>query len=73
MGFTMYTPEMGSNGMKYIPSFIKISSGIQTLIEVKCTHTHARAHTHKGDLISLLLFLQNKKSKLINGNRRKTC
>jgi hypothetical protein len=27
-----YAVEMGSGGMTYIPSFIKIGSGIQTLI-----------------------------------------
>jgi hypothetical protein len=40
---------MGSGAMIYIPSFVKIGSGIQKLI---------RGDTHRqhGDLISLLLF-----------------
>jgi hypothetical protein len=32
-GFIKYAIEMGSNAMVYIQSFIKIGSGIQTLIE----------------------------------------
>jgi hypothetical protein len=41
-----YTAEMGSGAMIYIPSLIKIGSGIH------------------GDLVSLLLFFQNKESRL---------
>jgi hypothetical protein len=51
-----YAVEMGSGAMIYIPSFIKIGSGIQKLI--------GRIHRKHGDLISLLLFLQNKESRL---------
>jgi hypothetical protein len=36
-----YTVEMGSDGMKYIPSFIKIGSGIQQLID-GASQTHRR-------------------------------
>jgi hypothetical protein len=54
-----YSVEMGSSTMIYIPSFIKIGSGIQKLI-----WGNARAHTQHSDLISLLLFFQNKESKL---------
>jgi hypothetical protein len=32
MGFMNYAAEMGSGAMIYIPSFIKIGSGIQKLI-----------------------------------------
>jgi hypothetical protein len=32
MGFMKYTFEMGSGAMVYLPSFIKISSGLQTLL-----------------------------------------
>jgi hypothetical protein len=37
-----YTFEMGSGAMIYIPSFIKIGSGIQTLIGggYTCTYRH---------------------------------
>jgi hypothetical protein len=52
-----YTFEMGSGAMMYIPSLIKIGSGIQKLI-LRQTH---RQH---GDRISLLLSFQNKDSKL---------
>jgi hypothetical protein len=45
----------------YVPSFIKIGSGIQKLIG----GTDAQTHTNRqeGDLISLLLFFQNKESR----------
>jgi hypothetical protein len=46
-----YTLEMGSGAMTYIPSFIKIGSGIQKLMWGRgFTDTH-RQH---GDLIRLL-------------------
>jgi hypothetical protein len=50
-----YTVEMSSGAMMYIPRFIKIGSGIQTLIW---------GETQRGDLISLLVFFQNKESRL---------
>jgi hypothetical protein len=50
--------EMGSGAVIYIPSFIKISSGIQKLIGVTQTHRQ------EGDHISLLSFPQIKRSKL---------
>jgi hypothetical protein len=53
-----YAVEMNSGNMISIPSFIKIGSGFQKLIGG--IHTH-RQH---GDLISLLLFFQNKESTL---------
>jgi hypothetical protein len=37
-----YAAEMGSRGMIYIPSFIKIGSGIQELIGGKHRHTDSR-------------------------------
>jgi hypothetical protein len=52
--------EMGSDTMIYIPSFIKIGSGIQNLIGGMDIH---RQH---GDHISLFLFFQNKESRLRN-------
>jgi hypothetical protein len=51
-----YAVEMGSGSMIYIPSFIKIGSGIQKLIG-KATKTH-RQH---GDIISLLSFFKIRK------------
>jgi hypothetical protein len=50
--------KMGSGVMIYMPSFIKIGSVIQKLIG------GGGIHTQQGDLISLLLFFQNKESKL---------
>jgi hypothetical protein len=48
----MYVAEMGSGAMKFVPSYIKIGSGIQKLIGVGSLQAHRR----HGDLISLLLF-----------------
>jgi hypothetical protein len=38
-GFMKYAVEMGSGGMIYVPSFIKIGSGIQKLTEGTHIHT----------------------------------
>jgi hypothetical protein len=64
MGFMKYAVEMGSGAVKYIPSSIKTGSGIQ-----KLTGGNAQTHRHRqhGDLISILTFFQNKKSKLKTG------
>jgi hypothetical protein len=43
-----YAVEMGSGAMIYIPSFIKIGSGIRKLI--------VEIHRQNGDRVSLLLF-----------------
>jgi hypothetical protein len=51
-----YAVEMGSGAMSYIPSFIKICSGIQKLIR--------GIYRQHGDHISLRLFFQNKESRL---------
>jgi hypothetical protein len=48
---------MGSDTMIYIPSFIKIGSGIQKLMGI---------HRQDGDHISLLSFFQSKESRLKN-------
>jgi hypothetical protein len=52
---------MGSGAVIYVPSFIKIGSGVQNSIRGD-THTHGQ----QRDLISLLYFFQNKESRLIN-------
>jgi hypothetical protein len=54
-----YAVEMGSGVMMYIPSFVQIGSGLQTFVKGE-TQTH-RQH---GDFISLLLFFENKGSRL---------
>jgi hypothetical protein len=54
-----YAIETGSTVMIYMTSFIKIGSGLQKLIGRK-----AQTHREQGDLISILLFLQNKESRL---------
>jgi hypothetical protein len=56
-GFIKYTAEMGSGAMKYMPSFIKIGWGIQTLIE------RIYIHRQQGHLIYILLFYQNQESR----------
>jgi hypothetical protein len=47
-----YAVEIGPGAMIYIPSFIKIGSGIQRLLG----GGGIRRHTEHGDLISLLFF-----------------
>jgi hypothetical protein len=47
-----YATEMGSSVMIYIPSFIKIGSGIQKLIG-------GYRHRQHGDLISVLPIFRN--------------
>jgi hypothetical protein len=55
-----YAVEMGSGAMIYLPNFIKIGPGIQKLI-VGDSQTH-REH---GDLIGLIIFVQNKENRLM--------
>jgi hypothetical protein len=54
-----YAVEMGSGAMIYIPSFIKISLGIQTF-----RRGDSQTHRQHGNLISLVLGFQNKESRL---------
>jgi hypothetical protein len=54
-----YAVKMGSGAMIYIPSFMKIGSGIQKLI--------GGTHRQHGDLIRLPVFFQNKESRLKAG------
>jgi hypothetical protein len=55
-----YTVEMGSGALIYIQHFIKTGSGIKKLMGGGDTQTHRQ----QGDLICLLLFFQNKESRL---------
>jgi hypothetical protein len=55
-----YAADMGSGAMVYIPSFLKIGSGIQKLMG-----GNTQTHRQHGDLLSLLLFFQNKECRLI--------
>jgi hypothetical protein len=50
---------MGSGGVKYVPSFIKIGSGLQKLIGGGFIDTHT--HGQQRDLISLLYFIKIRK------------
>jgi hypothetical protein len=60
-GIIKHAFDMGSGANIYIPSFIKIDSGIQKLMGAERTH---RQH---GDLISILLgFFQNNERRLKN-------
>jgi hypothetical protein len=45
---------MGAGAMIYVPSFIKIGSGIQKLIGG--IHRHTNTHRQQRDLIRLLYF-----------------
>jgi hypothetical protein len=67
-GFKKYAVEMDSGAVLYIPSFIKIGSGIKKLSGDTETH---KCH---GDLISLLyFFFQNKESTLKIGCKYAVC
>jgi hypothetical protein len=57
-----YAFVMMSAPMIYTPNFIRTGSGIHKLIGV-----YTYRHRQKGDLISLLLFSQNKESRLKTG------
>jgi hypothetical protein len=57
-GFMKHAVEMGTSAMIYIPSFIKFGSGVQNLIG-----GYLQTHRQRGDLISLLLFVQDKESR----------
>jgi hypothetical protein len=52
-GFMKYVVEMGSGALIYIPSFIKIGSGIQKLFG---GGGDSQTNREQGDLISLLYF-----------------
>jgi hypothetical protein len=56
---------MGLGAVIYVPSFIKIGSGIQKstrgIHRHTLTHTHTHTHPEKRDLISLLYFLKLRK------------
>jgi hypothetical protein len=58
MEFMNYTVETSSGAIIYIPSFIKIGSGIQKLLG---EGIHIRTHSK---VISKPLFFQNKESQL---------
>jgi hypothetical protein len=56
---------MGSGAVIYVPSFIKIGSGVQKLIGGG-GGIHRERHGQQRDLVSL--FFQNKESRLIKGS-----
>jgi hypothetical protein len=56
----IYAVEMCLRAMMHISTFIKIGSGIQKV----CGGTHRQ----QGDVISLILFFQNKGNRLITNN-----
>jgi hypothetical protein len=55
-----YAVEIGSGGMMYLPSFVKIGSGVKKLMEGIHRHTDSMERFHKP----ALFFFQNKESKL---------
>jgi hypothetical protein len=55
-----YAIEMGSGVMIYIPSLIKIGSGIQ-----KLTGWDIQTHRQQGDNISVHVFFQNEGRRLM--------
>lgn len=56
-----YAVEIASSGMTYIPSFIKIDSGFQTLLGGRQTQTHRQRSCFIGPLY---FFFQNDESRL---------
>jgi hypothetical protein len=58
-----YADETGSGAMIYIPSPIKIGSVIQKFMGWR-GDTQTQTDRQHGDRISLLLFFQNKESRL---------
>jgi hypothetical protein len=56
--FFNYTAEMGSGAVIYLPSFIKIGSGVQKLIGGIHRHTHSQ----QRDLTSLLHLFKIRKA-----------
>jgi hypothetical protein len=56
-----YAVETASGGMIYIASFIHIGSGVKLLGVI---HIQMHRYRHQGDLISLILFFQNRESSL---------
>jgi hypothetical protein len=54
-----YAAEMGSRAMIYIPSFIKVGSAIQMLIQ-----GDSQTHRQNGERINLLSLFQDKESRL---------
>jgi hypothetical protein len=51
---------MGSGAVIYVPSFIKIGSGVKKLIGGG-GYTHTHTHGEQRDLISLLYFFKIRK------------
>jgi hypothetical protein len=62
-----YAVQMGSGAMIYVPSFIESGSGIQKPIG------EIQRHRQHGDSVSLLLFLQNKVSRLSTNYATTVC
>jgi hypothetical protein len=59
-----YAIEMSLDGMIYIPSFMKTGSDIQKLL----WSIHIQKHRQRSDVISLLIFFQNKERRLKKGS-----
>jgi hypothetical protein len=51
-----YAVEMGAGAVIYVPSFIKIGSGVKKLVGGGGIHRHT--HGQQRDLISLLYFFK---------------
>jgi hypothetical protein len=57
---------MGSDAMTYILHFIKFGSGIQELL--RGIRIQTQTYRQQVELTSLLLFFQNKESRLTSGD-----
>jgi hypothetical protein len=59
-----YANEMGSGVTIYMPSLIKIGSGVQKLTGGIQIHTHTHTHTEEGGIIDYFYFPENKENML---------
>jgi hypothetical protein len=61
-----YAVEMSSGATTYIPSFVRTGSGIQKIVGGRGGGgvVHIQIYRKQGDLISLLLFFQDKENGL---------
>jgi hypothetical protein len=63
-----YIAEMSLGALIYVPNSVKIDSAIQKLIGGG--GIHVQTDTQQRDLISLILFYQNKESRIKSENKR---
>lgn len=58
--FMKYADQMRSGAIMYVPNFIRLVKALKIWWGI-----HIHTHTHKGNLISLVLFFQNNENRLM--------